>query len=435
MFRSIILVASALSLAAPAHAQQAPPSAVSPFESLPVLQEPGRDVIVSLLTMGNGEEVWELFGHSAFWIRDDRTGRDTVINWGVFDSHQPLFIPHFLKGLMLDQMGGDPMSRVLLAYRYYNRTVTSQELNLSSAQKDTLLSIIRVNAQPENLKYRYDYFIDNCATRPRDILNRVLGGQLRIGADSLTSHSYRWHTLRLMRSNMPLVLGVDIGLGEPADKPISRWQEMFLPRELHDWVATRQVRDSTGALQPLVRSDRVLYQSTRAPEPSEPPNLDWLWIAGVVIGGVILWLGLAATEAPARMRAAAAVVFSIWAALCGLLGVLLTLLWTITDHRFAYANENLLLFNPLWLVLAVTLPMYLLRGRAAGVTRALVRVLAICGVVALAAKVWLPQHNIPIIGLALPAALAIAFVVWRRGQSDTVIPSDLSAAKGVEESL
>ena len=36
---------------------------------------------------------------------------------------------------------------------------------------------------------------------------------------------------------------------------------------LHDWVATRQVRDSTGVLRALVKSDRVLFRGTRPPEP------------------------------------------------------------------------------------------------------------------------------------------------------------------------
>ena len=32
------------------------------------------------------------------------------------------------------------------------------------------------NARPENARYRYDYFTDNCATRVRDALDRALGG-------------------------------------------------------------------------------------------------------------------------------------------------------------------------------------------------------------------------------------------------------------------
>lgn len=418
MLRSIVRGVAALIAAASLSAQQPPqvngPIPATPYVPQNVLSSPGRDVTVSLLTMGNGEQIWELFGHAAFWIHDARTGADTVINWGVFDAHQPLFIPHFLEGLMLYRMGGDPIGQVIYAYRYFNRTVWSQELELTATQKDSMLAIIRENGKPENVTYRYDYFVDNCATKPRDILNRVLNGQLRIGADSVTNHSYRWHTLRLMQHDEPVVLGVHIGLGEPADRPITRWEEMFLPRELHDWVATRQVRDSAGVLHPLVRGERVLFQSSRPPEPTTAPSFAWLWIVGVGVAALLAWLGVSAVRraTPGGVRTAAAIAFSTWAALCGLLGLVLTLLWTITDHRFAHANENLLLFNPLWLVLAVLLPMYLLRGKAPRTTRGFVRAVTVCALIALIAHGIRLSHqdNLTVIGLALPAALVTAYV-------------------------
>jgi hypothetical protein len=381
-----------------------------------LLHVPGRNVTISLLTMGNGEEVWEMFGHTAIRIRDTTTGRDTAFNWGVFDRSQPYFIPHFLKGLMLYQMGGETMDRLLLEYRYFNRTVTSQELDLSDAQKDSLISIIRTNAQPENLQYRYDYFVDNCATRPRDILDRVLGGQLRVGANQLTPTSYRFHALRLMQSNLPLVTGVDIGLGEPSDRPITKWQEMFLPKQLHDWVATRQIRDETGALRPLVKSEQVLYQSTRPVEADAPPNLaPWLTLIGLALGAFFLWLGF---RGPSL---AGAVAFATWSVICGLLGVLLTVLWVFTDHRFAYANENLLLFNPLWLVLAFLLPNYLRRDRAPRATRMFTFWLAGLSLLALVAHAVMVSHqtNFGEIGLGLPPVLAIAFVVAQRFRVST----------------
>ena len=39
--------------------------------------EPGSELTVSLITMGQGDEVWELFGHNAIWIRDAKRGTDT----------------------------------------------------------------------------------------------------------------------------------------------------------------------------------------------------------------------------------------------------------------------------------------------------------------------------------------------------------------------
>ena len=377
------------------------------------LHAPGAEVKVYLLTMGTGPHVEQMFGHSSIWVQDTVTHRDTVINWGVFDASKPDFIPHFLQGLLLYSVGGNRMIDVLYNYRYWNRSVTSQELNLTATQKDTLLSIMRTNLQPENVNYRYDYFVDNCATRPRDILDRVLGGQLRIGADSMTNTSYRFHALRLMQENTPLSIGVDIGLGRPSDRPISKWQEMFLPQKLHDWVATRQVRDSTGTLRPLVLSDRVLFQSTRGPDAQTAPRFGWLWIVGLALAAVIFVLGRAARNSRGA-RLATSIVSSTWAAVCGIVGLLVTALW-FTDHRFAHANENTLLFQPLWLVLAFTLPMMISSGRAVRVTRPLLLIcVALAGVALLIHLIGMSgQLNLPIVGLVLLPALALLAIMPR----------------------
>src|SRR5215213_9627886 len=248
--RSLLVVFAAATVGA----QVATPATTTATVPDP-LHQSGRNVTVSLLTMGNGDQVWELFGHTAIWIHDNTSNRDTVFNWGVFDSHKPNFILNFLKGLMLYQMGGQTLDDLLYQYRYFNRTVVSQELDLSPQQKDSLLHLIQVNARPENLEYRYDYFVDNCSTRPRDILDRVLNGALHAHTAQLTGGSYRWETLRLMQGDKPLVVGVHIGLGEPADRPITMWDAMFLPRRLHDAVGTLKISDSAGAQRPLVRDE------------------------------------------------------------------------------------------------------------------------------------------------------------------------------------
>jgi hypothetical protein len=418
LLRTISRAAMALVAAATLDAQ-VPVTRLPSVGTVDALHAPGRNVTISLLTMGDGQQIWELFGHTAIWIRDSTTGRDTVFNWGVFDMRQPNFILHFLKGRSFYQMGGDSMGQVLYAYRYLDRDVVSQQLDLTTAQKDSLLHLIQVNAQPENRQYLYDYFLNNCSTRPRDLLDQVTGGLLHASSMTVSDRSFRWHALRLMQGNKPLVVGVDIGLGEPSDRPATRWQEMFLPKQLHDLVATLQVRDSSGATHPLVVREQVLYRSTRAPEPAAPPNLaPWLTAIGVIVGGLLAWLGMRATTANRGAQIGAAIALGLWSFLAGLLGVVLTILWTATDHIFAHANENLLLFNPLWLVLAVLVPVYYLTGRAGRATRLIaIAVAGLCGVALLAHVVTISrQSNLALIGLALPPALAILWVVAKNKQ-------------------
>jgi len=380
------------------------------------LHQAGRNVTISLLTMGNGEQVWELFGHNALWIHDNVTNRDTVFNWGVFSFHQEHFIPHFLQGRMLYSMGGDSMENVLAAYRYWNRSVLSQELDLSASQKDSILATIQRNALPENVNYRYDYYRDNCSTRVRDILDHALGGPLSVQAAGLTDATYRWHSLRLMQGNLPIMLGVDIGLGRPSDVKLTKWQEMFLPRKLHDFIAKVNVMDSTGAMKPLVRSDRVLFQATRAPEPAAPPDMGlWLLFGGVIGAAVMTALGFMATPLRPGMRFVAALVAGAWSLAAGLLGTVLVLLWAVTDHVFAHSNENVLLFNPLWLALAIMLPVYLWSGRWEAPTRRVTAVIVVLALTALGLHVLgiSRQENVPLIGLMLPPALGFMAITVR----------------------
>jgi len=380
------------------------------------LHAPGNQVTVSLLTMGNGAEIWELFGHAAIWIHDERTGRDTVFNWGVFSFHQEHFIPHFLQGRMLYSMGGDSMENVLAAYRYWNRSVWSQELELTPDQRDSILATIQRNALPENVNYRYDYYRDNCSTRVRDILDHALGGPLSVQAAGLTDATYRWHSLRLMQGSLPIMLGVDIGLGRPSDVRLTKWQEMFLPRKLHDFVAKVRVLDSTGTMKPLVRSERVLFEATRGPEPAAPPDLGlWLLCGGVIAAAIMTSLGFVATPMHPVVRFAAAAISAIWSLAIGLLGTLLVLLWAVTDHVFAHSNENVLLFNPLWLGLAVLLPIYLWSGRAEIATRRLASVIVVLALTAAGLHVLgiSRQENVPLIGLVLPPALGVMAMTVR----------------------
>jgi hypothetical protein len=219
-----------------------------------------------------------------------------------------------------------------------------------------------------------------------------------------------------MQSDVPIVVGVDIGLGRPADMDLTMWQEMFLPRKLHDFIAKVRVVDSAGAMHPLVRSERVLLHANRGPEAESPPELGvWLLLGGMIVASLIIWAGLAASSGSRLSRGAVATVAGIWSLLAGLLGAILTLLWGVTDHVFAHANENLLLFNPLWLVMAVLLPLYFWSGRAERFTRSLIVLLMVLTVAALAAHATglSAQQNLPIIGLAVPPVLAIAAIAVR----------------------
>ena len=406
-----------------ASAQVRPPSAERlPGPRVTTPAEPGSELTITLLTMGVGAQVWELFGHNALWFHVARPPSiggpvDVVYNWGVFDSSQPYFIPHFLQGRMLYSMGGYSYEETLIDYRARDRAVWAQELDLTNAQKVALRDFVVWNSRPENANYRYDYYLDNCSTRVRDAIDRVLGGVIRATfSGRKTPYTYRSETLRLTQRQEWLATGIDIGLGRPADHPLTAYEEMFLPMKLRDYIRELRISDGRGGTRPLVKKEQMLLGTVAHAEASAPPRWTPIFLTiGIVIALVFAFVGWQGARGSAGARFAAGTIFAVWSFAAGFLGVILTLLWGVTDHHFAYRNENLLLFNPLWLLLAVLAPMTAVKGRASRVTRWLILLVAVLGGVALLmhATGLSRESNVEIISLALPPMVAMAWAVYR----------------------
>jgi hypothetical protein len=315
---------------------------------------PGSSLRVFLLTIGRGDAIWERFGHNALWVQDQASGWEAAYNWGIFSFDQVGFIPRLIRGTMLYKMAPYHPDSTLEDARRADRPVWIQELALTPAQRWKLLTFVEWNARPENRDYRYDYYRDNCSTRVRDALDRVLGGAIRAAAEgSPTAHSYRWHTRRLLRDVPLAYVGIQLVLGPRADRPLSAWEESFLPIRLMEELRAVRVPDQTGGLRPLVVQEGSLLGSTRPPEPSRPPfALPWFLAAGMLWATGLVAMGRRASgvgRLPGWLAFAAG---AGWAVVAFLVGTLLLGAWALTDHTFWYSNLNLLQMNPAALPLA-----------------------------------------------------------------------------------
>ncbi len=332
--------------------------------------EPGSQLRVWLLTTGPGDAVWERFGHNALRVLDTETGRDAAYNWGVFDFDQVDFIPRFLKGQMLYKMVPYSTAAMVDAYTSMNREVVMQELALTPSQRLMLLELAEVNALPENRDYFYDYFLDNCSTRIRDLLDQVLGGALfdQLGTRD-TGASYRTHIRRLTQIDPLVFTGMDVLLGSPGDRPISVWAETFVPMALRDAIRDVTVTDADGGEVPLVIAEQVVVPSTREAEPPRADSWFWRYLAlGTVAGALLAWVGRRARTGARRFRVLFGVLASAWSLLAGVSGLILVLV-LFTDHWSMTFNESLFLLNPVSLPLVALVPLAL-SGRLAAVRHA-----------------------------------------------------------------
>ncbi len=383
--------------------------------------EPGSQIRIAMVTIGPGRQVYDRFGHQSIWVQDPERGIDYLYNYGTYDFGQESFILRFVRGRMLYRLeSGDPNT----AFRYYrslNRTIWVQELNFTPAQRIELRDFLLWNDRPENREYRYDYYYDNCSTRIRDAFDRVLGGAIRRQTEQTVAATFRFHTQRLTSYNVWFYSGVLIALGPLVDRPITAWEEMFLPMSLRDRLRSVTVSNADGSVQPLVVSERTLFESTAPPARQTPPA--WLFgylIGGLVLAGGLLWLGGNAAGSKGS-RVGFAVLATSWTFLVGVIGTVLFGLVTATDHAAAYWNENLFLFNPLSLALAVAVPL-LVAGvgwiqRPAVVLAAAVAGLSALGFVAQALP-WLDQVNGQLYALVLLPNIAVGVGVYYFSRSE-----------------
>ena len=362
---------------------------------------------IGVVTMGPGDIFWERFGHDAIVVDDPAGAGPVSYNFGFFDLQEDGFARRFAEGDMRYLLVALPLEEDLAYYREVGRGATLQWLDLDPAQARRLAADLAENARPENARYRYDYYTDNCATRVRDALDRALDGRLRKQLEGRSSgDTYRSESLRLAAPAPWMWLGFDIGLGPFGDRALSRWEQGFLPRRLADDL--RKATRADG--RPLVVAELELLPQRQPAEPGEQALALWPWLlAGTTLALLVLGLG---RRYP---RTLAALAGGFWL-LCGLLGAVLALAWALTEHRALWANRNLLLMNPLCLLL---LPgaWALLRGRQAS-RRFGALLLAVAGLAALAClPLWLqvlPQRNGHWIALLLPLHLAFARL-WSRG--------------------
>ena len=208
-------------------------------------------VEVSLLTCSPHEEIYSLYGHSALRWHDlhqegPRAGEDLAFNWGIFNFDKPYFVARFVFGLTDYELGVIPYKAFCAYYEQWGSSVTEQVLNLTNEEKQTLNEALANNLLPENRIYRYNYFYDNCSTRPRDIVEKCINGKVEYAQRTDYTPSYREMVGYCTRNHPWATFGNDILLGVKADWDTDLRQQEFLPGNLlYDFDRAQIYSDGT----------------------------------------------------------------------------------------------------------------------------------------------------------------------------------------------
>ncbi len=330
--------------------------------------------VIELYTMGQGDDLFARFGHTAVCVLEDAQAEDGLCyNYGTANFDNPLV-------LVWQTLRGEPLFTVSLSgkrrmegrYIRDDRSVWRQRLPLSDVQATALAVQLATDAHPDNRDFIYHHFRTNCSTRPRDALAKLFGPPFATDdPPQMAPEPLRHYVRQGFSGSLPLLLGSELLLGRVLDRAITRQEAMFLPLELAQAVEERfEV--------PL----QEVYRRHGPPLEAPPTRGPW-WILGLGLALAVPWLVMAAVAGPKGRRVAV-----VGAVVCLMLPTML--LWglaAVSSEPEIWLNENLLIFLPVDLALLWSKRRReILLGRAAWL--GLVGVLAAAGV--LVQPLWAP---------------------------------------------
>lgn len=302
------------------------------------------DTIISFVNFYPGAEVYELEGHSALRVRTPFT--DVAVSYGMFDFNSPNFLYRFVKGETDYCVGIIPWEFAEREYISGNRAINEHVLNLDSRQKQRLMELLAENLRPENRVYRYNYVLDNCATRPLAIVEKALGDSIVLSmAPADVGPSFR-SSMRHYHRNYPWYqFGIDLCLGSGIDRPVSNREKSFAPVTLDHMLAS-----ATAGGKPLVSETRIIFDAPADAAVLEPTPwyLTPLFVCCVIFVAVALM-----TVRDVRRRRVTRWVDSVLFGVFGIEGCVLTFLIFVSVHEATSPNWLYLWLNPLCLIAAV----------------------------------------------------------------------------------
>ncbi len=303
---------------------------------------------ISLLTCSAGEEIYAYFGHTAIRVENLKTKEDYVYNYGQFNMDQPHFVWHFILGQTDYQMGKEPFNHFARIYTYINRNVSEQILNLKEQEAEKLVKNLQDNYKPQNRNYRYNYFYDNCSTRPYLVIRNSLEGTFIFGKKYIP-RSWRDEVNKYTHHASWSNFGMNLLLGAPTDEDMTKTEQLFLPFNLETTFQSAQIKDQDGNIRPLVIQQCQVIQrdETRAiaDRKNSTPSINATTAAILffILTLLITFIDFKRKRITLWFDILLYIVF-------GLLGLVLIFMSVFSKHPCLTPNYELLLFNPLLLI-------------------------------------------------------------------------------------
>ena len=296
---------------------------------------------ISLLTCTPGEELYSTFGHSALRVIDSNSVTDHVYNYGTFNFEDEGFYLKFIRGQLRYYVSLEEFEEFKAEYIIQNRGMTEQVLNFTAEEKINIRHSLAENIREENKFYLYDFFLDNCTTRLRDIIVKNHAPHPVLPPVMPVTYTFRNAIHQYLdANNQPWSrFGIDVLMGVPTDAVMTAAEQQFLPDNL------MYALDSVHNV-PIVSSSQSLYLTV--PGKSKVSFFTPMFFFTALL---ILFIGLSLSKNKVILRILHGLDGFLFFAV-GLLGIIIVLMWTATDHIMTKDNYNLLWAWPMHIVYA-----------------------------------------------------------------------------------
>jgi hypothetical protein len=313
-----------------------------------VFSQSTNDTLVYLITCGPGTETYSVYGHSALRIVIHEKHIDNVYNWGVFDYSTPHFAWKFAKGRLDYMLDTETLNGFLKEYYFEKRYVYSQKINLDAQETHKLTELINENLKPENIRYKYDFFYDDCSTRIRDLLEKSIGSKLKYPpVETGKIPTFRDLVSKYQNPYPWLKFGVDLIMGSTSDKKALFRDRMFLPIELKDELSESFIYRSDKMI-PLL-SNPVILLDFDPPVVKQKFLISPSFIFTMVI--ILILILTAVIKSLKIIRLIDILIYSVFS----VLSILMVFFNFFTDHQQMRWNLNIMWLNPFIIVCLIML--------------------------------------------------------------------------------
>ncbi len=298
---------------------------------------------IYILTCSPGTEIHQLFGHTAIYIYDENVNINWIFHYGTFNFHDPNFYVNFIKGKLDYMLGIENYVDFMKEYSSQKRDVWQIELNLTNEQKLRLIQYLYWKSQPENKYYLYDFFMDNCATRVRDVVERIYGDTL-VYPEMEINKTFRQALMPYLRPTPWTRFGINLLLGLPAEKKLDYSTAMFLPDYVDSVFFKTKLKTGTTTQNLSIERKTMIDSDFKIGEkPFFNPNFVF-WILAVAL----IFVSFYELKKHKHFK----IIDTLLLFIVGLVGVLLVFMWFGTDHSPTKWNFNILWAVPTHVVVA-----------------------------------------------------------------------------------